>query len=1602
MVQEATQRMLAFSHKNQALLAIKLNTQLEAIEAVGPCTPLQEGIVYRKLQTARPVYLSSFTYELEPAIDISRLRSAWEQVQSHVQLLRTRFIMTDDGYAQVVLKEDRLPWFEINAAVDENIQPAAVNKHKEWCEVVAEVTGELWEVGVVTGLTRRLMCLNIFHALYDGNSLPLLLEEVARAYNNVGLTQSPSYIDILSQGPLCRIKDAESFWIQHLESAEKRQFPRIEGSQDVSAISAALDIGSQVDLEPIRRRLNVTEQAVIHACWLYTCAGYFKFVPTLGVVVSGRALGVPGAEDVIGPMFNTIPCNIRLSKLASLSDLAISCHNYHISAIPYQHTPLRDIMKWTKRSVDKPLFETLFVFQKENEDRSSLAESLWELGESAAEADYPLAFEARRNRTGSLEISLVSQNDVLTAEMANDLTLRFRDMLLAFVKDPSIELNQLEELASHANGTLTPLDEPVVNGFHAFEWTQVANQIRQEIATLAGIDAQDIHETTSILEVGLDSIDAIKLSSRLRKAGTKLPVSVIMSGRTIQTMLKGVTSESKDEAGQFTLPHLEMELRSYLEREGYDPSSFDHVLPATPLQEGMVAEMVASDYHRYFNHDALEIKDHVDTFRLKAAWEAVVKANPILRTSFTQVSDPKLSFSYAQAVYSAEEGVFWSEEEADGKTIETTFEEERQYAVKSQLKGPLLRLKLLNDMGKRFLVVSVSHALYDGWSLDLLHQDVMCAYTGQIPSRPSYHAFLQHIVNSSGEKSLQFWKGTLDGVNPTPFPKQINAGGNLRAVHRQERTLNVSGPKVTTFCKTHGVTAQALGLTCWALVLAEYIGRLDIVFGTILFGRDFDDAEHIMFPAMNSVAIRTILHGSRAEMLKYVQEMLGNIFEHQHFPLRMAKALAGLGGRDIFDTLFIYQKKPSEKNSPSDGLYKSVGDSSRVEFPVCAEMELLEDSVMWRVACIDSVMGEQDTSELLERVEGVLNDIIDLPQESTIRFTDGETPNSSIFLGPRNQREETAENVKLPSDDEWTPLEDIIRTVLSSVASVPIFEISKQMTLFHLGLDSISAIKVSSLLKKESVSLAVSDLLQAGTIPNMAQVAQLPRTTPTLNGHISKEINLLEDEQIKKLLLSRKMQLHNVESVLPATAGQIYMLEMWSSSKGRLFYPDFFYTVKGDILKERLDHAWNRLVQRLPILRTTLLRTENHKTTHVQATLKDTKNPIVWRNDLRNSRDRQYVECQEHVVPVTLYASQTPNDTVLMLHIHHALYDAVSLSGTVGLLARLCNNEMDVDKGTMKMGMSGFVTFNTGDLPLKKRKMFWKGYLSGLKSHRQIAAHSDDVKLSTVSNYNPSLVEDITGLEAVARAHGISVQAVFLAIYAKIHLSLDLAVKGNSPEDLILGIYLANRSHPLEGPSDLLAPTLNIVPLCIRGATERSVLDLASNIQSDIHDISRAENSCVSLVEIAEWTGITLDTFVNFLRYPDLVEPNGVRNREVDIVPLAEENTESDTTRDSGARLTDGDASAGLSNKKYKDVFKVRTPGVLLSMIMRMLTDFTFAQPGIDIEAAIRNKGLDVGIFGACGRLDAALAGKVQEEIRQGILVLVEGSGCTERQRGTK
>ncbi|KAK3380922.1 non-ribosomal peptide synthetase, siderophore synthesis [Podospora didyma] len=1567
----ARQVVQACAHRHRSSVCRDLCTAPPQIEYIAPCSPLQQGMISRSATDG--AYFNSFRFRLAGSISEVRLREAWQRTVDNLPILRTSFVSTSDGFVQVALRSFELPWIEVGIQPSEkSLEDDLLQRRRSWINRNQESITQPYEVLLSGSGGERLLVLHIFHGLYDANSFELMMKQVISQYLSGGVSPAdpgPSFLDALCHGPLQNFGHCKSFWVEHLKTATVRSISTAFSAPTAGAASSCERTVSFGQLDAVRASLGVTHQSVLQAAWVRVLTQQLDADPIIGIVTSGRAIELDGADKVVGPLFNTLPFHAKICPQTSdepglsWSSLLRSCHNFNTSVLAFQHVPLRDIQKWSSRR--KPLFDTLFSFQRVELDTTADCE-LWQEVESGHDAVYPLALEATLAPSGVLQLLLVSRWGVVDLPALMD---ELENALSDMAQNPE---GPIWAQKMQVNGTITTkelLSNGSTNGepkiltpsISEFMWTHEALVIRDEISLLAGTSSEAVAETTSIFELGLDSIDLIKLCARLKQHGMRIKTSQLMKVQTVQGILQIVKEHASSGIpatnGDFKDHNGSLSIVEHVDALGLELGGIETVLPATPLQDSMVAEMVGSDFELYFNHDILELSPHVDVQKLKQAWETVISGSPILRTTFVSIDSSDFDFAYCQVV-NKEPSSYVEQREIvlEGlQDIMKVAETAKDRARKGDARSGLLQVVVLPNSidGRRYLVLSIAHALYDGWSLGFIHKDVEAAYMGEYAPRPSYRSYLEEILSPESGDASSFWSSFLDAASPTMFPERRNHSTDGNSIHRSESLSSIHISRLRFFCKTHAVTLQTLGQACWAALLSARTGSLDVVFGVVLSGRDSEASEPLLFPTMNTVAVRTVLHGTISSWMRYMQDNMTNISQFQHFPLRKAQKLAGAGG-PLFNSLFIQQRHVPHSKQGASPLMRSVIGHSSVEYPVCVEMEVSEDNLLWRLACDDKYISQDDIPLLFHQLDAVLGHFLASSETDVLGFSDSQTHVCGLPTVVPDFGHAVPISKTNGSDDSparvWSAEEARIRDVLAGISGVPAPSILKSHNIYHLGLDSISAIKVSSRLKKEGIQIGFRDLLKSKSISEMAQLAtqgQRSTESPVIDGTDQIHNPLLFAEILERVGAAKSLKRAGIDAslldeVLPASPMQVHMISAWQNSDMEVFFPEFTYIMTGPLDGDGMKLAWEILIKEMPMLRTGFVSTTSEEVPILQiiapppvASHQTSSSALKWTGISLTPLTQQYCFMSAEYVE--------SNKWILRLKIHHALYDAISLHVIMNRFVTLCTGEGQVERSSglasdRSAKWRNILRSQNSQENQAARREFWSHYLSGASSTSLSLDPQQHSSGSRTTLVERPAIDDISSARRVCGAHGFSIQALFFAAFATF-LASSMAELGTANlDDVVFGIYVANRADNYE-LSELPYPTLCLVPLRVRLGRSLSLVDIAVNIQEDLHAISSPTNAGVGLWEIKNWTGVTVDSFVNFLSLP----------------------LQSEESADS-VKLTHLEESV----HDAKDVEHVEhvQPLELLSNPVR------HAYPNaVDIEAAIHGDSMTIGVFGSSGKL---------------------------------
>ncbi|PTB40338.1 hypothetical protein M441DRAFT_101368, partial [Trichoderma asperellum CBS 433.97] len=168
---------------------------------------------------------------------------------------------------------------------------------------------------------------------------------------------------------------------------------------------------------------------------------------------------------------------------------------------------------------------------------------------------------------------------------------------------------------------------------------------------------------------------------------------------------------------------------------------------------------------------------------------------------------------------------------------------------------PLIRFALVKDeigLYKHF-VLTVHHALYDGWSMRLILDSVEKVYHGwNLNSHPRFNGFIDYVYQQNAELVKSYWLGFLDGYNGTPFPPMAPTVSQSSIDTRFRWGISV--PNMVKL----KVTMSSLIRAAWALTVGRWVDANDIVFGVLLSGRNapIPDIEKMAAPTIATVPVR--------------------------------------------------------------------------------------------------------------------------------------------------------------------------------------------------------------------------------------------------------------------------------------------------------------------------------------------------------------------------------------------------------------------------------------------------------------------------------------------------------------------------------------------------------------------------------------------------------------------------------------------------------------------------------------------------------------------------------------------------------------------------
>ncbi|AXJ04236.1 non-ribosomal peptide synthetase [Pseudomonas fluorescens] len=345
----------------------------------------------------------------------------------------------------------------------------------------------------------------------------------------------------------------------------------------------------------------------------------------------------------------------------------------------------------------------------------------------------------------------------------------------------------------------------------------------------------------------------------------------------------------------------------------------DDLYPLSPMQQGLLFhtlyEQAAGEYVNQLRVDV----QGLDAERFRAAWQATLDAQDILRSGFVWQGDLQQPL---QIVHKHLELPFtaldWRERDDQAQALAALADAERVQGFDLS-QAPLLRLVLVQTGADQWhLIYTHHHILMDGWSNSQLLGEVLQRYSGRAPASGGgrYRDYIAWLQRQDGQLSEDFWNGQLAMLQePTRLARVASSSDGQSGHGDHFQTLDAQRTQaLETFARQQKVTVNTLVQAAWLLLLQRYTGHETVAFGATVAGRpaDLPGIEQQVGLFINTLPVIGTPRPDQTvgDWLQAVQTQNLGLRDFEHTPLADIQRWAGQGGEALFDNILVFENYP--------------------------------------------------------------------------------------------------------------------------------------------------------------------------------------------------------------------------------------------------------------------------------------------------------------------------------------------------------------------------------------------------------------------------------------------------------------------------------------------------------------------------------------------------------------------------------------------------------------------------------------------------------------------------------------------------------------------
>ncbi len=541
--------------------------------------------------------------------------------------------------------------------------------------------------------------------------------------------------------------------------------------------------------------------------------------------------------------------------------------------------------------------------------------------------DFQVKVNGHRIELEEIENAILKNKEIKNCVVAKKTSLDNREFLCAyFISNKDIDISQLRSLISKElpiymvpqhfikldefpytpNGKIDrkklPLPDNSANNKKKIVGARndIDNNlinILQELLEIENISIDD-----SFFELGGDSLSAINLCAKIySEFNVQLFAKDIMDNPVIQELSDLIASKNAN-----TSPVQHSGIVSTQKAPFYPVSTAQRRIYYSTIIDGNNSIL-------YNLPNIIIFNSQPNINKLNSCFNALIKRHASLRTSFEIENNDVVQKIVTSVNFNLE--------------IQNCDEENVDKLIKEFVKpfdlsvAPLMRAKLIITKNKCMLLFDMHHIISDGTSLSILVTELCKMYSNQVLPEINidYKDYAvwetKNLKTEYFRDAEKYWLNQFSDeipvlnlpTNPRPAIKSYDGD---KVYFNVDKALST---KIYNLSNRFNASPYMILLSAYYILLSKYCGQNDLVVGTPVANRNFDELKNIIGMFVNSLPIRMSLDNtmSYSTFLNEVKNKCLNCYNYGSYPfdelVNKLHVSRDASRTPLFDTMFIYQ-----------------------------------------------------------------------------------------------------------------------------------------------------------------------------------------------------------------------------------------------------------------------------------------------------------------------------------------------------------------------------------------------------------------------------------------------------------------------------------------------------------------------------------------------------------------------------------------------------------------------------------------------------------------------------------------------------------------------